>query len=107
MREATVPFKGTHDFSSFCSTHSDVPDHIRTIMDIRIESGEHGLIKIEMEADGFLRYMVRSIVGILVDVGRGKYLLSELQGVMDAKDRRCGGITAPALGLFLKEVRYG
>jgi tRNA pseudouridine38-40 synthase len=76
-------------------------------MDIRIESGEHGLIKIEMEADGFLRYMVRSIVGILVDVGRGKYLLSELQGIMDAKDRRCGGITAPALGLFLKEVRYG
>jgi tRNA pseudouridine38-40 synthase len=107
MREATVLFKGTHDFSSFCSTHSDVPDHIRTIMDIRIESGERGLIKIEMEADGFLRYMVRSIVGILVDVGRGKYSLSELQGVMDAKDRKCGGITAPAHGLFLKEVRYG
>jgi len=106
MRKATVLFKGTHDFSSFCSTHSDVPDHIRTIMDIRIESGERGLIKIEMEADGFLRYMVRSIVGILVDVGRGKYSLSELQGVMDAKDRKCGGITAPAHGLFLKEVRY-
>jgi len=107
MREATVLFKGTHDFSSFCSTHSDVPDHIRTIMGIRIESGERGLIKIEMEADGFLRYMVRSIVGIWVDVGRGKYSLSELQGVMDAKDRKCGGITAPAQGLFLKEVRYG
>jgi tRNA pseudouridine38-40 synthase len=106
IREAALSFKGTHDFSSFCSTHSDALDHIRTVMDIRIEAESHGLIKIIMEADGFLRYMVRGIVGTLVEVGKGKRLLSDLQEIMNAKDRRYGGMTAPPQGLFLKEVRY-
>jgi tRNA pseudouridine38-40 synthase len=106
MREAAGIFRGTHDFSSVCSTHSDAPDHIRTIMDIQIESNRRDLIQIEMEANGFLRYMVRGIVGILVDAGRGKRSLSELQEVMDAKDRKRGSITAPPHGLFLKEVKY-
>ena len=106
IHEAARTFEGTHDFSSFCSTHSDALDHIRTVMDIRIEAESHGLIKIVMEANGFLRYMVRGIVGTLVEVGKGKRLLSELQDIMDAKDRRYGGMTAPPQGLFLKEVRY-
>ena len=106
IREAARSFEGTHDFSSFCSTHSDVPDHIRTVMDIHIEAESYGMIKIVMEANGFLRYMVRGIVGTLVEVGKGKRLLSELQDIMDAKDRRYGGMTAPPQGLFLKEVRY-
>lgn len=104
--EAALSFKGTHDFSSFCSTHSDALDHIRTVIDIRIEMEPQGLIKIVMEADGFLRYMVRGIVGTLVEFGKGKRLLADLQETMSAKDRRYGGMTAPPQGLFLKEVRY-
>jgi tRNA pseudouridine38-40 synthase len=107
MRDAARLFEGTHDFSSFCSTHSDAPDRIRTVSGIQIESGARGLIRIEIEADGFLRYMVRGIVGMLVEAGRGKLSLPELQQIMDARDRKRGGITAPAQGLFLKEVRYG
>ena len=106
IHEAAVYFMGTHDFSSFCSVHSDAPDHIRTITDIRIETGSHGLIKIAMEADGFLRHMVRGIVGTLVDIGRGKCFVSDMQEILHAKDRRQGGMTAPSHGLFLKEVRY-
>ncbi|MBA4397273.1 MAG: tRNA pseudouridine(38-40) synthase TruA [Syntrophus sp. (in: bacteria)] len=106
MREAAHLFEGTHDFSSFCSSHSDAPDHIRTVMEVRIEPGSDGLIKIEMEADGFLRHMVRGIVGTLVEVGRGKRFPADLRENMDAKDRRHGGMTAPPWGLFLKEVKY-
>jgi tRNA pseudouridine38-40 synthase len=106
MSEAARLLKGTHDFSSFCSTHSDAPDHIRTILDVRIEAGSNGLIKIAMEADGFLRHMVRGIVGTLVEIGRGKRFVSDMQVIMNAKDRRYGGMTAPPGGLFLKEVKY-
>jgi tRNA pseudouridine38-40 synthase len=106
IREAAFFFKGTQDFSSFCSTHSDALDHIRTVTDIQIEAASHGLIKIVVEADGFLRYMVRGIVGTLVEVGRGKLFCSDLPEIVNAKDRRYGGMTAPPQGLFLKEVRY-
>ncbi|MFH1078797.1 MAG: tRNA pseudouridine(38-40) synthase TruA [Pseudomonadota bacterium] len=106
IREAAVYFMGTHDFSSFCSAHSDATDHVRTITDIRIETGSHGLIKIEIDADGFLRHMVRGIVGTLVDIGRGKHFVSDMQEILHAKDRRQGGMNAPPHGLFLKEVRY-
>jgi tRNA pseudouridine38-40 synthase len=106
IREAAFLFLGTHDFSSFCSTHSDALDHVRTVMNIQIDAESNGLIKIVMEADGFLRYMVRGIVGTLVEVGKGKRFLSDLPEMMNAKDRRYGGMTAPPQGLFLKEVRY-
>jgi tRNA pseudouridine38-40 synthase len=99
-------FRGRHDFSSFCSTHTDSPDHIRTILDIAVEKDAAEMINIFVEADGFLRYMVRTIVGALVDVGRGKCSREELAGILLAKDRRRAGLTAPPHGLYLKEVRY-
>ena len=64
------------------------------------------MIAISVEADGFLRYMVRTIVGALVDVGRGKRTPEEVAAILAAKDRRRAGITAPPQGLFLKEVKY-
>ena len=100
-------FQGTHDFSSFCSTHTDSQDHIRTILDIGVTEDANGMINISLEADGFLRYMVRNIVGSLVDIGRGKLSLEDLTGILAAKDRRKAGLTAPPQGLYLKEVKYG
>ena len=61
---------------------------------------------ITVEADGFLRYMVRTIVGALVDVGRGKCTREDVAAILAAKDRRRAGLTAPPQGLFLKEVKY-
>jgi len=106
MCEASALLKGTHDFSSFCSSHSDAPDHIRNVMDIRFETRCDGLITIEMEANGFLRHMVRGIVGTLVEVGKGKRYPHDIQDILYKRDRRHGGMTAPPQGLFLKEVRY-
>lgn len=100
-------FRGAHDFSSFCSTHTDSQDHIRTILDIGLTKDMNGMIQISLEADGFLRYMVRSIVGTLVDIGRGRCCRKDVVEILAAKDRRRAGLTAPPQGLFLKEVRYG
>lgn len=106
MAEALPIFMGRHDFSSFCSTHTDSPDHVRTILAITVENRPSGMIEISLEADGFLRYMVRTIVGALVDIGRGKRSSQELAGILALKDRRRAGLTAPPQGLFLKEVKY-
>ena len=100
-------FLGRHDFSSFCSTHTDSPDHIRTILDISVVKDAEDMIHISVEADGFLRYMVRTIVGTLVDVGRGKWTREEVAEILSVADRRRAGPTAPPQGLFLKEVKYG
>jgi tRNA pseudouridine38-40 synthase len=99
-------FRGTHDFSSFCSIHTDSPDHVRTIFDIVADKDASGMVHISIEADGFLRYMVRTIVGMLVDIGRGKVCREEVVDILAAKDRRRAGLTAPAQGLFLKDVKY-
>ncbi|MCL5807596.1 MAG: tRNA pseudouridine(38-40) synthase TruA [Deltaproteobacteria bacterium] len=106
MAEALPVFKGTHDFSSFCSTHTDSENHVRTILAISVERDPAGMINILMEADGFLRYMVRTIVGTLVDCGRGKCDREKAAAILAAKDRRMAGLTAPPQGLFLKDVKY-
>lgn len=107
MREGAVLFEGTHDFSSFCAANCGMLNHVRTVKKIEIEQDQQGMLKIDVEASGFLKYMVRNIVGILVDIGKGKRTSNEITAVIEAKDRGRAGITAPAHGLFLKEVRYG
>ena len=106
IREALPVFLGTHDFSSFCSTHTDSTDHVRTILSLMAERDSSGIIAISVEADGFLRYMVRTIVGALVDVGRGKASPTGLAAILAARDRRQAGLTAPPQGLYLKDVKY-
>jgi len=107
MKETLPVFLGTHDFSSFCSTHTDSSDHTRTILAMEVERGPDGRIDISVEADGFLRYMVRTIVGTLVDCGRGKCSREEVSEILSARDRRKAGLTAPPQGLFLVDVKYG
>jgi len=105
MREAASHLVGTHDFSSFCAADSDTVNHVRTIMSLDIEAAEP-MIVLTVEANGFLRHMVRNIVGTLVDVGRGTGKALDIDAILAAKDRSAAGITAPPQGLFLKEVRY-
>jgi tRNA pseudouridine38-40 synthase len=68
--------------------------------------GRDGFIRFEVEAHGFLKQMVRALVGTLVEVGKGKIDSEEFQKILDSKNRREAGPTAPAHGLFLKEVKY-
>jgi tRNA pseudouridine38-40 synthase len=97
---------GSHDFSSFRASGDESRHSIREIIRLEIERRQGDLIVIVIEANAFLREMVRSIVGTLIDVGRGKTSLEEFQEIFEAKDRRKAGMTAPAQGLFLKEVKY-
>lgn len=106
MREAAEHLPGTHDFSCFCATGTDVKDRVRTLNRIEITGGPEGLIEITVEAKGFLKYMVRNIVGTLVEVGRGKRAPREMPAIIGSRNRNIAGATAPACGLFLKEVRY-
>jgi len=106
MRKAAKHLIGRHDFSCFCATGSDVKDRVRTIIDIEIKTCDDGLIEIKVEAHGFLKYMVRNIIGTLVAVGRNKRKPEEMKLIIESRDRNIAGVTAPACGLFLKEVKY-
>ena len=67
---------------------------------------DDGHIAFEIKGDGFLRFMVRNIVGTLVDVGLGKITPDDFNRILESKDRNDAGVTAPAHGLFLMQVQY-
>ena len=106
MREAASYLLGEHDFSCFCATGCDIQDRVRTLERIDITTGDNGLVEFTVESGGFLRHMVRNIVGTLVDVGRGKLNPRDVQEIIASRDRTKAGTAAPACGLFLKEVHY-
>lgn len=106
MRDVLEIFKGSHDFTSFCSTHTDSADHVRTILAATLEKDAGEMITISIEADGFLRYMVRTIVGLLAYAGLGKCTKEEVIGILESRDRRKAKLTAPPQGLFLEQVNY-
>jgi len=82
-----------------------IPSNVRTIHRLDILEQEKGVC-LAFEGNGFLYKMVRNIVGTLLDVCRGKLLLSDITRIFEAHDRRAAGIAAPPQGLFLMEVRY-
>ncbi len=106
MEQAAQYLIGRHDFSGFCATGSDVKERTRTVTDISIDGDADGLLEITIEAEGFLKYMVRNIVGTLVEVGLGRRKPSTMKEIIDSCDRNIAGVTAPARGLYLKEVKY-
>jgi tRNA pseudouridine38-40 synthase len=106
MEKAAQYLIGTHEFSSFCATGTQVKDRTRTITSINVSRGEDGLLEITIEAQGFLKYMVRNIVGTLVEIGRGQRPPEAMKDIIASRDRNIAGVTAPARGLYLKEVKY-
>jgi tRNA pseudouridine38-40 synthase len=109
MQRAAEALLGTHDFSSFETSGAEREHSVRTIFDLRVERGageDRDRLTVEVEADGFLYNMVRTIVGTLVDVGRGFRPESWPAEVLRALDRRAAGKTAPPQGLFLVKVDY-
>ncbi len=99
--------RGRHDFSSFKSTRSDNLNPVREMIRAELHgSPDKGLIRFLFEADGFLRHMVRNIVGTVVEVGSGRIASDEFLKIFEAKDRKRAGLKAPPQGLFLTMVRY-
>jgi tRNA pseudouridine38-40 synthase len=97
---------GRHDFSAFQSSGSGISDPVRTMTGAAIHGPDDGLIRFTFDADGFLRHMVRNIVGTIIEVGLGKTEPGRFKAIFDAKDRRLAGVKAPARGLFLMHVQY-
>ncbi|WP_310179140.1 tRNA pseudouridine(38-40) synthase TruA [Neobacillus niacini] len=105
MREAIPYLLGTHDFTSFCSAKTEVEDKIRTIESIEI-TADQDMIIFRFVGNGFLYNMVRILVGTMLEVGSGDRKPSDLLQVLQAKDRKLAGKTAPAHGLYLWKVFY-
>lgn len=106
MRSALRFIVGTHDFKAFEGSGSPRADTIRCIINADLFKTDDGYVVLKIEGDGFLRFMVRNIVGTLVDVGLGKITPDDFKRILVSKDRNLAGITAPAHGLFLMTVRY-
>lgn len=106
MKRAANHFIGTHDFVSFAGAGGDDEVTLRDVHALTVSRNRVGVIEIYVEANAFLRHMVRNLAGTLVEVGRGKRDPDEMPDVILAKDRAAAGETAPACGLFLVEVKY-
>jgi tRNA pseudouridine38-40 synthase len=116
MRTAAGYLIGKQDFSSFRASGCSSNHPVREIMDISISETDSiefialkfnaPLIKISIQANAFLRHMARNIVGTLVEIGRGNFPPEKMKEVLEAKDRRAAGKTAPACGLFLENIEY-
>jgi len=106
MSGAARCLTGRHDFTSFQTSGTAVKNTVRTVSRLDVLGKSRGELVIEVEGDGFLRHMVRNIVGTLVEVGRGRRTPESMSAVLAARDRRRAGATAPARGLTLVRVRY-
>ena len=105
MKEAIKNLIGTHDFTSFTKVDDERENYERTIMEAEI-STENNYIKFRFLGTGFLRYMVRNMVGTLIGVGEGKFSSEDIAKIIELKDRTKAGKTAPPEGLYLKNVFY-
>src|SRR5438309_6810237 len=105
MRAAAEPLTGRHDFHSFETDWPNRMSSVRTITHLAL-SRMGDWIWLDVEADGFLYNMVRAIAGTLINVGRGYWPETEVEAILNARDRTRAGPTAPAQGLFLMRVTY-
>lgn len=105
MRRAAKQFEGKHDFSSFMASGSNVTNCERTVIKTDIIKNGDVLI-FSIQADGFLYNMVRIIVGTLLEVAEGKLEPNDILGIINLRDRKAAGRTAPAQGLYLNKVFY-
>ena len=116
MAEAASALMGTHDFSSFRGAGCSARNPVRTIDLLTVErlseirfmtaAMRGDFMKIHIGANGFLRHMVRNIVGTLVETGKGRLKPGSLSEILASQDREAAGPTAPAEGLFLEQISY-
>ncbi len=111
MRQGAIMFAGEHDWSAFASAQSDAESKVRKVTRCEVsqtvdERSGQGVVEITVSAEGFLRYMVRSIAGTLLAVGRREIDAQIVRLAIEQGDRSLVGATAPACGLTLESVRY-
>lgn len=106
MKKAIKYLKGEHDFRSFVTDNKEKENCIRTITKAKIKKLDNNKIVFIFIGNGFLRYQIRNMVGILIKVGEEKIEPIKVKEILDSKDRSKDGKTAPAEGLFLENVEY-
>ncbi|MEC5140344.1 tRNA pseudouridine(38-40) synthase TruA [Pediococcus pentosaceus] len=107
IQKAIKDLEGTHDFSSFVASGSTVKDHVRTIYEAKVwEDKKQNEIVFEFYGNGFLYNMVRIMVAVLVEIGSKRRPADDIPRLFEVKDRNQARGTAPASGLYLKEVDY-
>ncbi len=97
---------GEQDFSSFQTQGSDIVQTVRTLYQAGLFPLHRGVYRLRFKADGFLRHMVRNMVGTLIRVGLNRISIEEFQEIIQSKDRSRAGEMAPPQGLFLRKVIY-
>ena len=107
VRQGLNLLQGEHDFSSFQSQGSQVAHPVRILFQASLSIVPWGALRIRFRANGFLRHMVRNMVGSLIQLGRQKTSLEGFAGILEARDRCRAGEMAPARGLFLRKAIYG
>lgn len=105
IKDAIKVFLGTHDFRAFVTENKEKENCVRTIDYVNVEQEDDKLI-ITFRGDGFLRYQVRNMVGILIRVGENKISTEDVEKILESKDRTTTGKTAPPEGLYLTNVSY-
>jgi tRNA pseudouridine38-40 synthase len=106
MRAAAPAFVGRRDFASLQAAGSDIEQTVRTLLRLDLPGESRGEIEIQVEGDGFLRHMVRNLAGTLIEVGLGRRPSDGIAELLERRDRRLAGPTAPAHGLELVRVSY-
>jgi tRNA pseudouridine38-40 synthase len=105
MSQAAAYLMGDHDFSSYRGAHCQAKSPVRTITDLTI-TRRGDIIVLDICANAFLQHMVRNIAGVLMSIGTREYEPEWAQEVLEARDRRAAGVTAPPHGLYLVKVEY-
>lgn len=105
MERAAGYLTGTHDFAAFCAAGGSAETTVRTITEARVKKNG-ALIEFSVAGNGFLYNMVRIIAGTLAEAGFGKIDPDAVRDIIEGRDRRKAGRTAPAHGLYLVEVYY-
>lgn len=106
LHQSAQDYLGSHDFTSFCTLDSRERENmVRTVRAFSVRR-EGDLVRMTVEADGFLYNMVRIMVGTLLRIAQGKFAPDCIPGIIRAKDRAQAGPTAPACGLYLNRVFY-
>jgi tRNA pseudouridine38-40 synthase len=107
MRDVARVFLGRRDFAAMQNVGTQLAHTVRTVESVRLDSGQRPEeTVVTVAADGFLKQMVRIMVGCLVRAGKHKLSPGELEAILDSRDRSRASATAPAKGLCLEQVVY-
>ena len=105
IKECAKVFLGEHDFRAFVTENKEKLNCVRTISNVEVSLKDE-ILEIKFTGNGFLKYQVRNMVGILIRTGENKITKEDIERILESKDRTKSGKTAPAEGLYLVDIKY-